>query len=105
MIVAMMAPANPRRLNNGNIKNVVLLFCFLTGCGSSKSTMRTSSATVVSTNSGAMRPQSAADAVYVNDIENSQGNHYLINALVKFCNVFTTDGSIKNMNEFGSSPM
>ncbi len=67
--------------------------------------MRTSSETTASTTIGAMRTQSAADGVYVNDIETPQGNPYLIRALAKLCSVFTTDGSIKKMIEFGSSPI
>src|SRR2546422_7822278 len=73
-MVAIKAPPSPRRLNRGNGKKIVLLFLLSPGWDRNKSTISTSSATTASTNSGAIRAQSAADTVYVNDIEKLPGH-------------------------------
>jgi hypothetical protein len=53
-------------------------------------------------NSGAIRPQSAAVTEYVNVMEKYLWTwFYLINALLRFCSVFTTDGSIKKVSGAG----
>src|SRR5690242_7884010 len=73
-MVARKAPHSPSRLNKGNVKRMVLLFLLSPGCDRNKSAISTSSATTARTNSGAIRPQSAADTVYVNDIETLPGH-------------------------------
>src|SRR5258706_9219433 len=97
-MVAAKAPNNPNKLKNGSARKLndivsgdagdgrvptrgtpTLLrvlardtpFWFLAGCGMNKSASITSNAVVARTIKGAMRPQSAAETVNVNDIEKS----------------------------------
>src|SRR5258706_5863607 len=87
MIVAAKAPNSPNKLKNGSARRLKgkpfgdasgawvpardTPFWFLSGRDTNKSASRTSNAVAARTMSGAMRPQSAADTVNVNDIEKS----------------------------------
>src|SRR5947208_12472469 len=95
-----------------------LSFLPFADCGNRMSTIMTRSVMTASTNSGAIRPQSAAVTEYVNVMEIPRNlaptrdatldlastrdattflftvaRFYLINALPRFCKVLTTDGS------------